>query len=127
MVDEKILEALQALRREIAKEEATPAYIVFDNKALTEMAHFLPNNEEKLLQINGVGQVKLEKYGARFLALLATLRANDFQDPIVETQPVVVKKLHTTYQATLALIDQNSSIENICHQRDLALTCAKPY
>ncbi|QKQ24318.1 HRDC domain-containing protein [Candidatus Ruthia endofausta] len=39
-VDEKILEALQVLRREIAKEEGMPAYIIFDNKALTEMAHF---------------------------------------------------------------------------------------
>ncbi len=51
--------AKQALRREIAKEEGLPAYIIFDNKTLTEMAHFLPNNEEKQLQINGVGQVKL--------------------------------------------------------------------
>jgi superfamily II DNA helicase RecQ len=45
-VDEKILEALQILRREIAREESMPAYIIFDNKALTEMAHFLPDSEE---------------------------------------------------------------------------------
>ncbi|WP_342591018.1 HRDC domain-containing protein [Isorropodon fossajaponicum symbiont] len=96
-VDEKILEALQTLRREIAKEEGMPAYIIFNNKALTEMAHFLPNNEEKLLQINGAGQVKLEKYGARFLDLLATLRANDFQEPIAKVKSSV-QKLHTTYQ-----------------------------
>lgn len=120
-VDERILEALQALRREIAKEEGIPAYIIFDNKALTEMAHFLPNNEEKLLKINGVGQVKLEKYGTRFLDLLATLRANDFQEPIAKVKSSV-QKLHTTYQATLALIEQDSSIEDICQQRDLALT-----
>ncbi len=86
----------------------------------------MPNNEEKLLQINGVRQVKLEKYGVRFLALLTTLKTNDFQDSIVETKPVVVKKLHTTYQATLALIDQGSSIENICQQRSINHR-AKPY
>lgn len=85
------------------------------------MAHFLPNNEEKLLQINGVGQVKLEKYGARFLDLLATLRTNDFQEPIAKVKSSV-QKLHTTYQTTLGLIEQDSSIENICQQRDLALT-----
>lgn len=120
-VDEATLEALQALRREIAQEENMPAYIIFDNKALTEMAHFLPDSEAKLLQINGVGQVKLGKYGARFLDLLATLRADDFQEPAPKAKPIV-QKLHPTYQATLALIEQDTSIENICQQRNLALT-----
>ncbi|SMN12601.1 ATP-dependent DNA helicase RecQ [Bathymodiolus heckerae thiotrophic gill symbiont] len=120
-VDEAILGALQALRREIAQEESMPAYIIFDNKALTEMAHFLPDSEAKLLQINGVGQVKLEKYGARFLDLLATLRVDGFQEPAPKVEPIV-QKLHPTYQTTLELIEQDTSIESICQQRNLALT-----
>ncbi|CAB9539147.1 ATP-dependent DNA helicase RecQ [uncultured Gammaproteobacteria bacterium] len=120
-VDEKILEALQILRREIAREESMPAYIIFDNKALTEMAHFLPDSEEKLLQINGVGKIKLEKYGTRFLDLLATFRTNDFQEPIAKAKSTT-QKLHPTYQATLTLIEQEETIENICQQRDLTLT-----
>ncbi len=55
-----------------------PPYVVFDNKTLTEMAYFLPIDEDGLLQINGVGIVKIEKYGARFLELLRTLRTADF-------------------------------------------------
>jgi len=127
-VDEEIFEKLRALRAEIAREEAMPAYIIFDNKTLTEMAHFLPNNEASLLQINGVGQIKIEKYGERFLELLATLRTEDFEEPIYNSvqKPVVeikpVKKLHATYQATLALIEQNISIEEMCQQRELALS-----
>ena len=120
-VDSNIFEKLQALRREIAQEESMPAYIIFDNKTLNEMAHFLPDSEEKLLQINGVGQVKLDKYGKRFLALLSSLRADDFEEPIKDiiAHPA---KLHKTYQETLDLIEQNQSIEAICEQRDLSLS-----
>ena len=120
-VNSDIFEKLQALRREIAQEESMPAYIIFDNKTLNEMAHFLPDSEEKLLQINGVGQVKLDKYGKRFLALLSSLRADDFEEPIKDiiAHPT---KLHKTYQETLYLIEQNQSIEAICEQRDLSLS-----
>jgi len=80
--DETIFESLRALRLEIAAETKMPAYVIFDNKTLQAMAYFLPNNKEKFLQINGVGKVKYEKYGKQFLALINTLRADDFQDPI---------------------------------------------
>lgn len=76
-VDSAIFDKLRQLRIEIAKAEEMPAYIIFDNKTLTEMAYFLPDSKEKLLQINGVGQVKLEKYGERFLTLLTFLKHND--------------------------------------------------
>jgi ATP-dependent DNA helicase RecQ len=127
-VDEVIFAQLRALRMEIAKEESMPAYIIFDNKTLTEMARFLPDNEANLLQINGVGQIKIEKYGTRFLALLATLRTDDFQTPMedsvqeAEVKISPAKKLHATYQATLALIEQESSTAEMCQQRELTLS-----
>ncbi len=82
VVDNNIFKYLVELRNLIAKEEGMPAYIIFDNKTLTEMAYFLPNNTKKFLQINGVGQVKFEKYGKRFLDLLIILRADNFKEPI---------------------------------------------
>jgi ATP-dependent DNA helicase RecQ len=75
-VDEAIFESLRALRSEIAKATNMPAYIIFDNKTLQEIAYFLPDNEAKFLQINGVGAVKYKKYGEQFLALINTLRTN---------------------------------------------------
>jgi hypothetical protein len=45
-----------------------PAYIIFDNKTLQEIAYFLPDNEAKFLQINGVGAVKYKKYGEQLSA-----------------------------------------------------------
>ena len=79
--DEAIFESLRALRLKIATETEMPAYVIFDNKTLQAMAYFLPNNKGKFLQINGVGEIKYEKYGEQFLALINTLRADDFQEP----------------------------------------------
>jgi len=60
-------EALRELRKEIASEAGIPPYIVFSDKTLKEMASVLPQDEESFLEINGVGQVKLERYGKQFL------------------------------------------------------------
>ncbi|KAA0439059.1 MAG: RecQ family ATP-dependent DNA helicase, partial [Candidatus Thioglobus sp.] len=120
-VDEQIFEKLRELRTEIAKEDGMPPYVVFDNKTLTEMAYFLPIDEDGLLQINGVGAVKIEKYGARFLELLRTLRTADFQEP-EQKSAKSGNKSHATYATTLALIKDEMPILEICQQRELALS-----
>jgi len=60
-------EALRELRSEIANKDGVPAYIVFSDATLKEMASSLPSDEESFLDINGVGQVKLERYGKQFM------------------------------------------------------------
>lgn len=78
--DETIFESLRTLRLDIATAAKMPAYVIFDNKTLQAMAYFLPNSKDKFLKINGVGEIKYEKYGEQFLALINTLRADDFQE-----------------------------------------------
>jgi ATP-dependent DNA helicase RecQ len=60
-------EALRELRKEIADEAGVPPYIVFSDKTLKEIASTLPKDKESFLDINGVGQVKLERYGKQFM------------------------------------------------------------
>lgn len=60
-------ETLRELRKEIADEVGVPPYIVFSDKTLKEMASVLPQDDESFLDINGVGQVKLERYGQQFI------------------------------------------------------------
>jgi ATP-dependent DNA helicase RecQ len=67
---EALFEALRALRREIADREGVPAYVIFHDATLREMAVARPATEEEMLDIGGVGERKLEKYGAEFLALI---------------------------------------------------------
>jgi ATP-dependent DNA helicase RecQ len=68
--DEALLARLRDLRRMISREEQVPAYVVFADRTLAEMAVRRPTNEVALGQIRGVGPVKIEKYGERFLEVL---------------------------------------------------------
>jgi ATP-dependent DNA helicase RecQ len=65
--DEALLARLRDLRRTISREEQVPAYVVFTDRTLAEMAVKRPTNASALGQIRGVGPVKLDKYGERFL------------------------------------------------------------
>ena len=66
----ELFERLRALRKSIADAERVPAYIVFSDAVLRAMAAAVPTTERELLAISGVGPVKLERYGDRFLELL---------------------------------------------------------
>lgn len=61
---------LKELRMRIAREEQVPAYIVFNDKTLVQMALRQPATKAQLLEIPGIGARKLEKYGDRFLEAL---------------------------------------------------------
>ena len=68
--DEKVFEELRALRKSLADDQGVPPYIIFGDATLVEMARELPATPAALLEISGVGQKKLERYGEDFLALL---------------------------------------------------------
>ena len=67
VVDDSLFGKLKALRMVIAKEEHVPPYIVFSDKTLTDMVLKKPKNKKEMLNVSGVGEVKYEKYGKRFL------------------------------------------------------------
>ncbi len=68
--DESVFEKLRTLRSRIAKHAGVPPYVVFSDKTLKEMSDVLPTDKAQMLQVNGVGDVKFEKYGEEFLALI---------------------------------------------------------
>lgn len=69
-IDKALFEHLRAERKQIAEEENVPPYVVFSDQSLSEMSMFYPGNKEEFLAINGVGQVKLERYGSRFMEII---------------------------------------------------------
>lgn len=69
--DRALFDALRARRRELADDAGVPAYIVFGDKVLLEMVARRPATPSQLLQVPGVGQAKLERYGDAFLEVLA--------------------------------------------------------
>jgi ATP-dependent DNA helicase RecQ len=68
--DSDLLAALKELRRTIAKNIRQPAYVVFNDRTLLEMASLRPTTLDQMHQVHGVGQAKLEKYGAVFLEVV---------------------------------------------------------
>lgn len=65
-----LLDRLKALRLELARQEDVPAYIVFSNATLADMAAKAPRTMEEFLSVSGVGQVKAQRYGAPFLQII---------------------------------------------------------
>jgi ATP-dependent DNA helicase RecQ len=62
--------ALAQLRQQFAKTMRVPAFVVFGDRSLIEMAQKYPQNQEEMLEINGVGPVKWERYGQAFLDVI---------------------------------------------------------
>ncbi len=67
----RLFERMKQLRLMIAREEGMPPYIVFSDKTLIDMCAKHPETEEEMLQVSGVGENKLRKYGKRFLDEIA--------------------------------------------------------
>lgn len=70
-VDDGLLAALKATRTRLAREEEVPAYIIFSNATLTDMAAKVPRTMDQFLQVSGVGEVKAERYGTDFLRVIS--------------------------------------------------------
>ncbi len=68
--DAPLLSALKAKRRALAEAARAPAYVIFPDRTLIEMAETRPANLDDMARINGVGAKKLEKYGATFLDVI---------------------------------------------------------
>ncbi len=77
----ELFERLRALRKAIADEAGVPPYVVFSDKTLRGMIRRLPQTEDELLEVSGVGAVKLERYGAAFLKELASWQASSGHTP----------------------------------------------
>ena len=85
--DSGLFEELRALRRRIASEKRVPPYVVFGDATLQQMAYYIPQSEESLSRISGVGAVKLGQYGDDFLAvILEYARENGLPDRLMDSQ-----------------------------------------
>jgi ATP-dependent DNA helicase RecQ len=69
-IDEDLLAKLKAKRMQLAKESNMPPYVIFHDKALLGMIAARPKNLDEMSKIEGVGEVKLKKYGEIFLGIL---------------------------------------------------------
>ncbi|MGQ0286636.1 DNA helicase RecQ [Pasteurellaceae bacterium 22721_9_1] len=74
--DKDLFARLRFLRKQIADKENIPPYIVFSDATLQEMARYLPTSKIEMLQINGVGHIKWERFAQPFMAIIQQHKAN---------------------------------------------------
>ncbi|MGI5878997.1 MAG: DNA helicase RecQ [Syntrophomonadaceae bacterium] len=134
--DNDVFEALRALRYTIAQQEQVPPYVVFADSTLREMASFMPRNPEALLQITGVGELKLKKYGQRFIEVICRYIPDDDIEDLpgkTEARPsnaVNSKKGRSipsrnpkipTHVISWQMYSEGKSLKEIARERDLTV------
>lgn len=78
----ELFEKLRSLRLEIARKEGMPPYIIFSDKSLIDMCVKVPKDRNEMLNVSGVGEVKFDKYGQRFLDAIKDFRIKN-QDSVI--------------------------------------------
>ena len=76
-VNKALFEELRALRTRLAKAENVPPYIIFSDKSLSDMVALKPDTASKFMDVSGVGQNKLEKYGNQFMTLIKEFKSEN--------------------------------------------------
>ncbi len=125
--DSGLFEELRALRRRIASEKRVPPYVVFGDATLQQMAYYIPQSEDSLSRISGVGAVKLEQYGDAFLGVIREYAGeNNLVDRTAgsqlhsESPGATSTRECSTFDQTRQLLVQGLSLDETAHRRGLA-------
>ena len=119
-VDNELFEALRKLRREIADGKEVPAFVVFSDATLRDMARRRPSTPEKFLEVTGVGEKKSQQYCGAFLpAIEEYYRTNSIR---IDAAPPTLSKAR---QDSFHLFAQGLSIEQVARSigRAESTTC----
>lgn len=124
--DNFLFELLRKLRKDISTKESLPPYVIFPDSTLREMSILYPQDAQALLNIKGVGDHKLQKYGDVFLA---EIRKYVGENNILVSKVPVKEKPKAgsqsdktpSYLITLELYQQGLSLEEIAKQRELTI------
>ncbi|GHI00655.1 DNA helicase RecQ [Neobacillus kokaensis] len=124
--NDPLFEALREVRKQIAARENVPPFVIFSDAALTDMCAKLPKTNEEFLQVSGVGEHKLQKYGLEFIqAVRAFIEDHPDYRTELEAEPAATKKpakaVGDSHLETLSLHQNGLSINEIVEKRNLAI------
>ena len=130
--DTKLFDELAALRLEIATDREVPAYQIFGNKSLQQMAFHMPQNEVEFSKISGVGDAKLRDFSERFLEVINEYVQANGQPVAVNRVPVSAPKkrvrgISMSIRETRDLVAQGLSFEEVAEQRGISETTIRSH
>jgi ATP-dependent DNA helicase RecQ len=124
--NEELFQELKVLRKQLADKENVAAYIVLSDATLIELASYFPQNQDEFRQISGFGEMKLEKYGKKFCALVSHFCQNNNLNSRLHLKkpkrqrPEKIERENDTKQQSLDLFKKGHSIEEIVKLRELS-------
>jgi ATP-dependent DNA helicase RecQ len=133
--EKDLFEQLKKLRNRIAHEENVPAYLIFSDSSLLDLATYLPQRKEDLSKISGFGAFKIERYGNAFLE-----RVQDYcnehklesqvglkQHKKPKRESTIKRGATATQKTSLELFQQGNSISEIAGMRQLSLNTVETH
>ncbi|QKS70541.1 DNA helicase RecQ [Paenalkalicoccus suaedae] len=124
--DHPLFETLRGVRTELAREHAVAPYMVFSDQTLHELCRQLPTDEHAMLQVKGVGQMKIETYGQPFLdAILVYVEENEMAKP--QQEILSNDKKQKSYMVTAELYVDGTPVEEIMKLRDIKEVTVKSH
>lgn len=116
---------LVRLRNSLAKETASPVYMIGSTAMLLDMSNRLPCTEKELLRIKGVGKKKYERFGKQFLQIICDYMQEHELEPMPEDPEIAAKPKRQkgdSSRQTLAMFRSGMTLGQIAEERGLALT-----
>ena len=125
--DTRLFDLLRNIRKDISVENKVPPFIIFSDVSLKQMATYYPITKENMLNINGVGSLKFEKYGDVFIeAINNYVLENDIKPQDFIVQPKRIKKASVpkvdTATITYDLFKKGKTIKDIAEERGLKVS-----
>jgi ATP-dependent DNA helicase RecQ len=126
--DDPLFEELRSVRKRIAEVEKVPPFVIFSDAALRDMCVKQPKTSEDFLQVSGVGEHKLKKYGLDFIQAIREFSEEHPEykseaEPVVAVQKKPAKKaVGDSHLETLQLHQNQLTIQEIADQRELAIS-----
>ena len=120
--DTRLFDLLRNIRKDISVKNKVPPFIIFSDVSLKQMATYYPITKENMLNINGVGSLKFEKYGDVFIeAINNYVLENDIKPQDFIVQPKRIKKASApkvdTAAITYDLFKKGKTIKDIAEER----------
>jgi ATP-dependent DNA helicase RecQ len=130
--DTRLFEELAALRLQIATDREVPAYQIFGNKALQQMAFHMPHNQVEFSKISGVGDAKLREFSRPFLNVITEYLTANGQSVNVQRVPVTAPKkrvrgISTSIRETKDLVAQGLSLVEVAERRGISETTIRSH
>jgi ATP-dependent DNA helicase RecQ len=126
-VEQGLFESLRKLRASIARRKAVPAYIIFSDAALRDMARRRPSTLGGLLEVKGVGETKCEQYGKVVLATIKNYCQANSVEMGVGANPETRSRLSKARQLAFDLFEQKLAVEEVAKSVNRAESTTTQY